>query len=285
MGVWAGSLVRYVVMDKNVLSLPLELSVQAHNGGQFVSRGAGIHPRRRLSSSELIFVRKGVLSIREEDTEFFVEPGQSLLLFAGRQHEGTAPLPPDLNFYWMHFSYDGAAAETGPTVPQHVAVERPDHLTELFRRFLDDQESGALTPLSGSLLLSLMLCELARSRAPHVGGESASTHLAGRADAYIRTHFHQLTAGTLADALGFNANYLSRVYREVYGRSPTEAIQQCRLRHARQLLLEADGNVDGVARACGFDDTGYFRRLFKRHEGMTPRAFRLLYSRAHTNTH
>lgn len=263
----------------------MEASVQAHNGGLFVSRGRGVHPRRRLSSNELIYVRKGVLSIREEDAPFEVAAGQTLILFAGRQHEGAAPFPPDLSFFWLHFTSAAPVVEPAISVPQHVAVEREDHLTELFRRFLSDQESGALDPLSGSLLLRLMFCELARSRAATARGESAATHLAGRADAYIRTHFHRLTAGSLAEALGFNANYLSRVYREVYGRSPTEAIQQCRLRHARQLLLEADGNVDAVARACGFEDTGYFRRLFKRDEGMTPRAFRLLYSRAHTNTH
>lgn len=261
------------------------MPVQAHNGGLFVSRGIGTHPRRRLPSCELIFVRKGTLAIREEDTSFCVDAGQSLLLIAGRQHEGTAPFPPDLSFFWLHFSPTNPQAGAPLNVPQYAAVERPDHLTELFRRFLDDQESGALEPMCANLLLALMLCEVARSRAPHGVGESAGLHLAGRADAYIRTHFHRLTAGELADALGFNANYVSRTYRQFYGQTPTEAILQCRVRLARQLLLEPDATVTSVARACGFDDDGYFRRLFKRSEGMTPREFRCLYARTHTNTH
>lgn len=272
-------------MEKNTVSFPSNILVQAHNGGLFLSRGTGTHPRRKLSSCELIFVRKGTLSIREEETTFQVEAGQTLLLLEGRQHEGTAPFPPDLSFFWLHFSSTHSLGHTLLTVPQHAVVERPNHLTELFRRFLDDQESGALDAFSASLIVCLMLCEVARSRAPLASSQSASLHLAGRADAYIRTHFHQLTASKLADALGFNANYVSRVYHEFYGKTPTEAIQQCRLRYARQLLLEPDTSIASVATACGFDDPGYFRRLFKRSEGMTPRAFRDIYSRVHTNTH
>jgi AraC-like DNA-binding protein len=158
-------------------------------------------------------------------------------------------------------------------------------MTELFRRFLDDQESGALDPTSAALLVMLMLCEVARSRPPSKTGESASTRLAGRADTYIRTHFHQpLTPSSLAAILGCNANYLSRIFHQVYERTLTATIQECRLRYARQLLLDDDRNIDEIARACGFRDTGYFRRLFKRYEGLSPLSFRRLYSRLHTNT-
>jgi AraC-like DNA-binding protein len=41
--------------------------------------------------------------------------------------------------------------------------------------------------------------------------------------------------------------------------------------------------VDEVARRCGFEDPGYFRRIFRRHEQMSPRAYRHLYGRVHVN--
>jgi AraC-like DNA-binding protein len=50
------------------------------------------------------------------------------------------------------------------------------------------------------------------------------------------------------------------------------------------MLIESDHNVEEISRACGFKDVGYFRRLFKRHEGMTPLAFRRLYAQMHVNT-
>jgi AraC-like DNA-binding protein len=275
-------------MERDILKVQPGLTLRAQNGGLFVSRGQGRHPDRRIASYELIFVRKGVLAIQEEERAFEVCAGQSLILWQGRRHQGTAPFSPDLSFYWVHFTLQPAFPRTGPQcmkIAQHVTVSRPDIMTELFRRFLDDQESGVLDATSAALLLMLMLCEVARSRPSSGARESASIRLAGRADTYMRTHFHQpLSPASLAEHLGCNANYLSRIFHQVYERTLTETIHQCRLRYARQLLLDDDRNIDEIARACGFNDTGYFRRLFKRHEGITPLAFRRLYSRLHTNT-
>jgi len=176
---------------------------------------------------------------------------------------------------------DGMALD----ILQHATVSRPDHLAELFRRFLDDQEAGRLQDVAADLLLSLMLCEVSDSDGAQTSIEKNAAVLAGRADAYIRTHFHaSLSTSSLARELGCNPDYLGRVFRRVYGRTPTETIHWRRLRHARKLLLESDRNVEEISRTCGFEDVRYFRRLFKRHEGMAPLAFRRLYAQLHVNT-
>lgn len=269
------------------LELGAALTVRAANAGLFVSRGEGIHPERVLDSHELIFVREGVLGIGEEGRSFEVEAGQALILWPGRRHGGTCPYPPDLSFYWIHFSMDdGAGPGTAPTtVLQHATVGRPDHLAELFRRFLDDQEAGRLRSLPADLLLTLMLCEVSDPDGAATPVEDNAAVLAGRADAHIRTHFHtRISTAVLARELECNPDYLGRVFRKAYGKTPTEAIHWRRLRHARRMLLESDRNVGEISRTCGFSDVRYFRRLFKRHEGMTPLAFRKLYAQMHVNT-
>jgi AraC-like DNA-binding protein len=270
------------------LELDGTVPARAQNAGLFVSRGEGVHPDRVIDSHELIFVREGVLSVREEERPFEVEAGQSLILRPRRRHEGTEPYPPDLSFYWVHFVVDdGGEVDAGATVrvPKHTTVGRPDHLAELFRRFLDDQEAGRLRPVPADLLLMLMLCEVSESYGAEASAEDNAAVLAGRADAHIRTHFHApLSTSGLARELGCNPDYLGRVFRRVYGKTPTEAIHWRRLRHARRMLLEGDRNVEEISRTCGFRDVRYFRRLFKRHEGMTPLAFRRLYAQMHVNT-
>lgn len=283
----------------NTLQVSLSLPLAASNGGLFVSRGKSRHPDRIISSFELIFVGSGVLELQEAGRRFSVHAGETLVLWPHRPHGGVAPYPANLSFYWLHFylvSYPvsgGTARQHAPVqdipgvvqVPQYTRVSRPDHLTNLFRRFLDDQETFATQSPAANLLVLLMLYEVVGPYTPQVASESAAAALAGRADTLIRTQFHKpLTTSRLAWQLHCNPDYLGRVFRQRYGLTLTEAVHQRRLKHARKLLLEDAQATDTVALACGFSDGGYFRRVFKRAEGMTPYAFRKLYSKVHVNT-
>jgi AraC-like DNA-binding protein len=254
-----------------------------------VSRGEGIHPTRTITSHELIFVHDGNLGMFEGNRRFSLEAGQTLLLFPGREHGGTEDYPEDLRFYWIHFHLDaaprrGAAGDDLVTVPQVAAIARPDRLAELYHRYLDDQETGALTAASGRLLILQMLCEAERpSRKEET--LSAGGILASRAEQLVRHRFHEpLTTAEIAGRLRCNPDYLGRAFRAAYGKTLTRAIHERRVRHARKMLLESNLNIAEIARDCGFDDSGYFRRVFKRQEGMTPLAYRRLYARAHVNT-
>ena len=86
-----------------MLELSMFLPIKVQNGGLFISRGVGSHPARRLQSWEIIFVEKGTLTIREGQTVFCVNAGESLLLWPQRLHIGVGQFPADLKFYWLHF--------------------------------------------------------------------------------------------------------------------------------------------------------------------------------------
>lgn len=273
------------------------LGLDASNGGLFVSRGTGVHPSRVIHSFELIYVRQGALELHEAGRHFEVSAGETLLLWPGRLHGGTAPYASDLEFYWVHFSFDRLAqADAAPEssaaggasllrVPQHARIERRDHLTGLFQRLLNDQEIYGVQPLPDSLTILLMLWELTRSRGAPASVEGAPQRLAASADRLIRTHFHEaISASAIADRLGCNADYLGRIFRTVYGRTLTDAVHDRRMRHAEILLAEGRMTIDQVARESGFEDSGHFRRIFKRSKGMTPNAFRRLHLRVHVNT-
>ena len=51
------------------------------------------------------------------------------------------------------------------------------------------------------------------------------------------------------------------------------------------LRTEGRKNINEIAFACGYSDPGYFRRMFKRLTGLSPKKFRSLYSRMHINAH
>lgn len=273
---------------KSTLLLNMNPSVQAYKAGLFISRGKGIHPDRIIDTHELIFVRSGTLGLFEGQRRFTVKAGQAVLLQPGRRHGGTEPYPPDLSFYWIHFRLRATAGASKTNhalrLPAQSAVSRPDRLTELFRLFLDDQETGGLTPLTADLMIMLMLGELAAVRPSPAAGDSAAAKLASRADLFIRLHFHEpLTASSVAATLRCNADYLGHVFRRAYSHTLTEAIHRHRHQKARALLLDGALSIKEIARVSGYEDAGYFRRLFRRQEGFSPSAFRQLYAHMYVN--
>ena len=259
----------------------------ACNAGLFISRGKGIHPERVIDSYELIFVRKGRLDMEEEGRPLVAEAGQTLLLWPGRRHRGTQWYPHDLSFYWIHFQLTpnvrGVSLEN-IIVPQQSMVRRPDRLAELYHRFLDDQETGLLRSIPAALLIRLMLCEAADVRPLRAEVASAIHVLAERAESFVNEHFQSnIHTDEIACELRCNPDYLGRIFRRIKGVTLTDFIHRRRLQEARLLLRESALNIDQVARECGFQEVGYFRRIFQRHEGMTPLAYRRLHVRMHIN--
>lgn len=269
------------------LEVELSSAVRAQNGGLFVSKGADwVHPERDLSSFELVFVRQGVLHLQEEGRAFDVRPDEALILWPHRHHGGSAPTARGLKFYWVHFTLGMERCTNAETlaVRQHVQVARPDQLSALFRQLLNDQELFGAKSATLAPLITLMLCEVARSGDSALQQTGAASALAAKADVVIENKFASaISVASIADELHSNPDYLGRVFRLAYGKTITDALHERRLRHACSLLAETGKSIGEIAQLCGFADPAYFRRIFRRHREMTPGAWRALFTRTHIN--
>ena len=78
-----------------------------------------------------------------------------------------------------------------------------------------------------------------------------------------------------ADAMGLTAGQLSRICREVLGMSSLDVINARLLHEAQRELVYTSSSIQQLAGALGFEDDAYFSRFFKRHSGLSPRAFRV----------
>ncbi len=95
---------------------------------------------------------------------------------------------------------------------------------------------------------------------------------------YVLHYIHEhLTEKIAVDALSRKA-YLSRNiffkwFKEQLGITPLDYINQERIKLAKQLLAAPHNTVRSVSMQCGFSDANYFVRLFKKIEGITPKAY------------
>lgn len=93
--------------------------------------------------------------------------------------------------------------------------------------------------------------------------------------AYIERHYMGGSLTELAQQLHYDLNSLSREIKRKTGKNYTQLVQEKRLAQAAFLLRSTDRNVDDIANAVGYENMGYFHRIFKAAFGMSPRNYRL----------
>ena len=80
-----------------------------------------------------------------------------------------------------------------------------------------------------------------------------------------------LSVTTVAARLGYNAKYLSNVFKKTTGVGYTEYLQTCRIRYAVSLFENGLDSIKNVAILSGFTDPLYFSTVFKKYIGTAPK--------------
>lgn len=109
--------------------------------------------------------------------------------------------------------------------------------------------------------------------------EEESTDIRKLADAiaYIEVHFREpITVAEIAEISHYSERQFNRLFTAAVGCLPGAYITRLRLESARMLLTSTDASVAEIADRCGYPDSSYFARIFKKHHHVTPTAYRAL---------
>lgn len=97
----------------------------------------------------------------------------------------------------------------------------------------------------------------------------------GDAIASIETGFaEKITLKELAKKAHLSPRHFQRIFQESMGRSPIDHLLHVRIRKASDLLLHSSRTITEIAFDCGFSDSNYFSRQFKKMMNQTPKQFR-----------
>jgi len=149
--------------------------------------------------------------------------------------------------------------------------DRVEALIREMKAELAAKEPGSATVLKAqtTILLTMVFRKMS------TGSRAEDSGLNPEFLAYIRKNCSEkLTLEDLARRCFYNPSYFSRLFKEHYGVTVTEFIQQSRLEKAMELLRETDLSVEEVAVRAGFSRKAGFYRLLKEKTGMTPQDYR-----------
>lgn len=102
----------------------------------------------------------------------------------------------------------------------------------------------------------------------------------GEAQEWVARHYDDPSpVNEMLGRSGLAERTFKRRFRAATGQSPMDYVQTLRVEEAKQLLESTDLPVEAVAREVGYEEPGFFRRLFKRRVGTTPSAYRRRFAR------
>lgn len=160
------------------------------------------------------------------------------------------------------------------SLPDRLTISKRDLMAGLFENIIQNQDIHtdlAYFQVKSSLyfLFSELFREVADSR---VSGSTAAVRQVVRE---IRTHFAEpLSVEELIASTGLSRAFFHRRFLEETGTTPGELITSLRMEQAKNLLSFTRTPVGEVGALCGYTDSVYFSRIFRRKTGMTPSAYR-----------
>ena len=125
------------------------------------------------------------------------------------------------------------------------------------------------------LLQRLEATLLAREQQVVPRRESDAATLAENVRVYLQENYDKpVDFSALADSLAVSAPYLSKLFHEQTGSSPSKYLTDIRMRQARKLLMDTNLTVKEIAVRVGFPDPFHFSRSFRNAVGISPAGFR-----------
>jgi AraC-like DNA-binding protein len=228
-------------------------------------------PERALGCWALVVVRSGTggLIVGPDRTWHEFTAPCALWLFPGVLHS-YRPDGPEWQESWVLF--DGTAT---PTVEKIIGVSRAAPVTPIANLSVVTSAFDRLVTASrrpsGTAdlpMLAALYDLLAVSRQP---GRPSDAELVAQLQTIA---LQPAPLARYAADLGLDQAELRSLARRATGRTPIQLVLEARINEAKLLLAGTRLSVAEVGRRVGYDDPGYFSRIFDRMVGQPPSQFR-----------
>jgi AraC-like DNA-binding protein len=248
--------------------------------------------------TELVIIHKGHGVNIVNGHEYLISDGDVFVIEKGVEHEycrtsqlyastllmdfDALPLPFDLlgrhpGYYSLFEVEPGLRKKYSFNAKLNVSSETMTVVDELLGQLRvewHDRKPGYEAAIIGfltELIVLLARCYVKQS----LGGDSQAVSRVGEVVSRIETGFKSdISLDELVSIACMSKRSLIRYFNSVYNMPPIKYLLQVRIRKASEMLRGTNKSISAIAMECGFDDSNYFTRQFRRAIGMSPREYR-----------
>lgn len=222
-----------------------------------------------------VLLNKDMVVVESGDLVIFA-PGHAYELRI--EPESTKKTPPDVlstDLYllcegpWMDEWWKARPRKT------HLRIALHENCVYLWRQLIEEFRRPGKTDEELCDYLLRALC-LTVDKLGYDPRTSTPIPLAAeRIRSYIERHAAEdFTLRDVAEAIGLSISRTVHIFKETYGQTIVQYLQDVRLQMACDRMRFSNLNLEQIADMCGFRSYSYFYRVFRSKYGVSPRAFR-----------
>ena len=164
--------------------------------------------------------------------------------------------------------------------PEYAHLTNSPELTGTLERLVAvARTTDAAKDVLAGFTVQELLVRLMQTQARQLIFQDYARHLATHRFAavvqYVKAHLaEKLSVDKLSALACMSKATFFRLFKREFGLTPVEYIVRERLAEAKRLLRQPLASVAEVCLRAGLNNLSYFQALFKKHEGMTPGAYK-----------
>lgn len=176
------------------------------------------------------------------------------------------------DFKYMYISYTGAGA--GAMLEElKITLKSPVyrdfiHVTEFWMSSI-----SRVNDLNANMLsLSVLYYTLSFINQGDTVPEKRDSEVFLMIEDYISTHYRdsELSLKKLSEIFAYTEKYISYLFKREMNTGFKQYLTELRMQYAREMMKKGEKSIVCIAAECGYSDSLYFSRIFKKRMGITP---------------
>lgn len=236
---------------------------------------------RTLYFYSIIFVSKGSGTFKCLGKKYDLKPNTAFFLFPGVAHSYKTYVHDLFSHWWVDFyGYNANILVNSLGItPENPIIYNVD-LLRIFNNILFAAQNS---PFAGSLnascnlysLFGTMACKTMLCSNDSFDNDESQSSAFDKGKSFLEiNHREDISIEQAAQVAGVSSTHLIKLFKTKLGCSPSQYLAMLRLDSSKKLLLETKMSITDVAYSCGFNDSHYFSRFFRKHTGFSPQKLR-----------
>jgi AraC-like DNA-binding protein len=231
-------------------------------------------PPHLHQSFELILVNEGEMKVQVDDKSYLLNKGDAVLIFPEQIHSIQSTTSAHTLFIFSPRIIQSFTQEKSECLP----INNSFTLTpEFFNTLVSLSENKSKFEIKGALYT---VCAIFDNQTEYIPITADKQAVLVKILSFTEQNFNRdCSVLTFSSQMGYNPDYVSRIFKKKMGISYTQYLNARRLNNAVYLLLNTDSSCLSCALESGFASLRTFNRNFKQFFHTTPKE----YQQSHRN--